>query len=142
MVTDRQRTLVQTTFQTISPIADDAAVLFYQRLFEIAPELRPMFSENMTEHRRQVMQIIAAAVKGLDRFDQLISTVRDLGRRHVGYGVQEKHYDLYGQAILWALEMGLGAAFTAEVREAWTAVYGVLSTTMKEGAREAQLAAV
>lgn len=142
MVTDRQRTLVQTTFQTITPIADDAAVLFYQRLFEIAPELRPMFSENMTEHRRQVMQIIAAAVKGLDRFDQLISTVRDLGRRHVGYGVQEEHYDLYGRAILWALEMGLGAAFTAEVREAWTAVYGVLATTMKEGAREAQLAAV
>jgi hemoglobin-like flavoprotein len=137
MVTDRQKTLVQTTFQTIAPIADDAAVLFYQRLFEIAPELRPMFRGEMTEQRKKLMQMLTAAVKGLDRLDQLVPVVQDLGRRHAGYGVEDKHYDTVGAALLWTLEMGLGAAFTPEVKDAWTTVYGVLAATMKTAANEA-----
>jgi hemoglobin-like flavoprotein len=137
MVTDRQKTLVQTTFQTIMPIADDAAVLFYQRLFEIAPELRPMFRGDMTEQRKKLMQMLTAAVKGLDRLEQLVPVVQDLGRRHVAYGVEDKHYDTVGAALLWTLEMGLGAAFTPEVKDAWATVYGLIATTMKTAANEA-----
>src|SRR3954468_4886081 len=137
MVTDRQKTLVQTTFQTIVPIAADAAVLFYQRLFEIAPELRPMFRSDMTEQRKKLMQMLTAAVKGLDRLEQLVPVVQDLGRRHVGYGVEDKHYDTVGAALLWTLEMGLGEAFTPEVKDAWATVYGVLASTMKAAANEA-----
>lgn len=136
MVTDVQRKLVQSTFAAIVPIADDAAMLFYQRLFEIAPELRSMFRGEMTEQRKKLMQMLTAAVKGLDRLEQLVPVVEDLGRRHAGYGVEDRHYDTVGEALLWTLEMGLGAAFTADVKEAWTTVYGVLATTMKNAARE------
>jgi len=136
MVTEVQRKLVQATFAAILPIADDAAMLFYQRLFEIAPELRSMFRSDMTEQRKKLMQMLTAAVKGLDRLDQLVPVVEDLGRRHAGYGVEDKHYDTVGAALLWTLEMGLGAAFTADVKDAWATVYGVLATTMKNAARD------
>ena len=142
MLTDTQKQLVQSSFATITPIADDAAVLFYQRLFEMAPELRPMFRGDMAEQRKKLMQMLTAAVKGLDRLEQLVPVVQDLGRRHVHYGVEDRHYDTVGAALLWTLEMGLGAAFTAEVKDAWATVYGILATTMKTAAAEAQLATV
>ena len=141
MLTAAQKTLVQTSFATIVPIADDAAALFYQRLFELDPSLQAMFRGSMIEQRKKLMQMLTAAVKGLDRLEQLVPVVQDLGRRHATYGVAEAHYDTVGAALLWTLEMGLGAAFTAETREAWTAVYGLLATTMKDAAREALAAA-
>ena len=141
MLTAAQKTLVQTSFATNVPIADDAAALFYQRLFELDPSLQAMFRGSMIEQRKKLMQMLTAAVKGLDRLEQLVPVVRDLGRRHATYGVAEAHYDTVGAALLWTLEMGLGAAFTAETREAWTAVYGLLATTMKDAARETLAAA-
>jgi hemoglobin-like flavoprotein len=134
MPTDRQIALVQETFATITPIADDAAVLFYRRLFELDPRLQRMFRGDMADQRRKLMQMLTAAVKGLSRLDQLVPVVEDLGRRHAGYGVDDAHYDAVGAALLWTLEKGLGQAFTPEVREAWTTVYGVLASTMKTAA--------
>jgi hemoglobin-like flavoprotein len=141
MVTERQKTLVHESFATIAPIADDAAALFYRRLFEIDPSLRPMFPGEMSEQRKKLMQMITAAVKGLDRLEQLVPVVRDLGRRHAGYGVKDEHYGTVGAALLWTLEKGLGAAFTPETKEAWAAVYGLLAFTMQRAAREASVAA-
>jgi len=141
MLTLAQKTLVQDSFATIAPIADDAAVLFYQRLFELDPSLESMFRGNMAEQRKKLMQMLTAAVKGLDRLEQLVPVVENLGRRHAGYGVSDAHYDTVGSALLWTLEMGLGRAFTAEVKDAWATVYGLLATTMKEAAREVRAAA-
>jgi len=141
MLTLAQKTLVQDSFATIAPIADDAAVLFYRRLFELDPSLEPMFRGNMAEQRKKLMQMLTAAVKGLDRLDQLVPVVENLGRRHAGYGVTDAHYDTVGSALLWTLEAGLGRAFTAEVKDAWATVYGLLATTMKEAAREVRAAA-
>jgi hemoglobin-like flavoprotein len=141
MVTAAQKALVQNTFADIAGIADDAAVLFYKRLFELDPSLQPMFRGDMAEQRRKLMQMITAAVKGLDRLEQLVPVVQDLGRRHGAYGVVDAHYETVGAALLWTLEMGLGRAFTPEVKGAWTAVYGLLATTMKDAAREARQAA-
>ena len=137
MLTVRQKDLVQGTFASIATIADDAAILFYQRLFELDPSLRPMFRSDMAEQRKKLMQMITAAVKGLDRLDQLVPVVQNLGRRHAGYGVQDSHYDTVGAALLWTLEAGLGRQFTPEVKEAWATVYGLLATTMKDAARDA-----
>ena len=137
MLTVVQKSLVQNSFASIATIADDAAVLFYQRLFELDPSLRPTFRGDMAEQRKKLMQMITAAVKGLDRLEQLVPVVKDLGRRHAGYGVADSHYDTVGAALLWTLEVGLGRAFTPDVKEAWTAVYGLLATTMKTAAREA-----
>jgi hemoglobin-like flavoprotein len=141
MLTLTQKTLVQETFAAIAPIADDAAVLFYRRLFEIDPSLQGMFRGDMAEQRKKLMQMLTAAVKGLDRLEQLVPVVQELGRRHAAYGILDAHYDTVGGALLWTLEMGLGAQFTAETREAWATVYGLLATTMKEAAREAPKAA-
>jgi len=137
MVTSAQKSLVQASFATIAPIADDAARLFYQRLFELDPSLERMFRGDMTEQRRRLMQMLTAAVKGLDHLDKLVPVVQDLGRRHEGYGVTDAHYDTVGAALLWTLEMGLGKSFTPEVKEAWAAVYGLLASTMKAAAHEA-----
>jgi hemoglobin-like flavoprotein len=139
-MTAEQKRLVQETFATIAPIADDAAALFYRRLFDIDPSLQRMFRGDMAEQRKRLMQMIAVAVKGLDRLEQLVPAVQDLGRRHAGYGVEDRHYETVGKALLWTLEKGLGSAFTPEVRAAWTAVYGVLATTMKEASREVAVA--
>lgn len=141
MVTAGQKSLVQGSFADIATIADDAAVLFYQRLFELDPSLRPMFRGDMAEQRKKLMQMLTAAVKGLDRLEQLVPVVQDLGRRHATYGVSDSHYDTVAEALLWTLEMGLGRGFTPQVKEAWVAVYTLLATTMKNAARES-LAAV
>ena len=134
MLTLTQIELVQNTFANIAPIADDAAVLFYRRLFEIDPSLQQMFKGDMAEQRRKLMQMLTAAVKGLPRLDRLVPVVEELGRRHAGYGVSDAHYDTVGAALIWTLEKGLGRAFTPEVKDAWTTVYGVLASTMKNAA--------
>ena len=136
MLTVDQKTLFQNSFASIAGIADDAAVLFYQRLFELDPALRRLFRGDMAEQRKKLMQTLTAAVKGLDRLDQLVPVVQDLGRRHAGYRVEERHYDTVGEARLWTLAAGLGREFTPEVEQAWAAVYGLLATTMKAAARE------
>jgi hemoglobin-like flavoprotein len=136
MLTNTQKTLVQQSFAAVAPIADDAAALFYRRLFELDPSLERMFKGDMTEQRRKLMQMLTAAVKGLDRLDQLVPVVEDLGRRHAGYGVADAHYDTVGAALLWTLEKGLGSAFTPEVEDAWIAVYGLLAGTMKNASKE------
>jgi hemoglobin-like flavoprotein len=141
MLTIAQKTLVQASFATIAPIADDAAVLFYRRLFELDPSLKALFRGDMAEQRKKLMQMLTAAVKGLDRLDQLVPVVEELGRRHAGYGVADRHYDTVGEALLWTLEKGLGRGFTPEVREAWVTVYGLLATTMRDAAREAAMVA-
>src|SRR5687768_11035390 len=141
MVTDTQKALVQQSFAAVAPIADDAAALFYRRLFELDPSLERMFKGDMAEQRRKLMQMLTAAVKGLDRLEHLVPVVEDLGRRHAGYGVADAHYDTVGAALLWTLEKGLGQAFTPEVQDAWVAVYGLLAGTMKNAAKESLVGA-
>jgi hemoglobin-like flavoprotein len=141
MVTDTQKVLVQESFAAVMPIADAAAALFYRRLFELDPSLERMFKGDMKEQRKKLMQMLTAAVKGLDRLDQLVPVVEDLGRRHAGYGVADAHYDTVGEALLWTLEKGLGNAFTPEVKDAWIAVYGLLAGTMKNAAKESLVGA-
>ena len=124
--------LVQQTWEQVLPIADTAAQLFYNRLFELDPSLRGMFRQtDMAEQRKKLMQMITVAVRGLGKIDELIPAIRAMGQRHVGYGVQDHHYDTVGAALIWTLEQGLGEAFTAEARESWTLVYGTLASVMK-----------
>lgn len=129
-----QKILVQTTFQAVLAIADTAAQLFYGRLFELDPSLQPMFKGDMATQRRKLMTTLEVAVRGLDRLDQIVPSVQALGRGHVKYGVQDKHYDTVGAALIWTLEKGLGDAFTPEVKEAWIAVYTLLAGVMKDAA--------
>lgn len=136
-MTPEQKDLVQTTFADVVPIADTAAKLFYGKLFELDPELKSLFKGDMEEQGRKLMKIIATAVNGLDRLDEIVPVVEDLGKRHVGYGVKDKDYNTVGTALLWTLKQGLDSSFTPEVEEAWTVVYTLLADTMKNAAAKA-----
>lgn len=133
-ITANQKELVQTTFGMVVPIADKAAEIFYAKLFELDPELKPLFKGNMAEQGNKLMTMLAAAVKGLDDLEALVPVVQDLGKRHIGYGIMDSHYDTVGAALLGTLEAGLGEAWDRDVKEAWIAVYTLLATTMKETA--------
>jgi hemoglobin-like flavoprotein len=130
-------TLVQDSFRKVVPIADQAAALFYARLFELDPELRGLFRGDMVQQGRKLMAMITMAVTSLNRLDLLVPSVRALGARHAGYGVEEEHYATVGAALLWTLEKGLGEEFTPAVRDAWTATYSLLANTMIEAQRGA-----
>ena len=133
-MTPNQIDLVRSSFARVAPAATQVATLFYGQLFERDPQLRRLFRGDMTEQGGKLMQVLAAAVAGLDRLGELAPVLRDLGRRHAGYGVTDAHYDTVARALLWTLERGLGADFTPEVREAWRVAYAALAQTMREGA--------
>ncbi len=136
-VTPHQITLVQTTWEQVVPIADTAADLFYGKLFEIDPALKPMFPSEMAEQKKKLMMTITVAVRGLGNVGALVPVLKSLGAKHVAYGVKDEHYATVGAALLWTLGQGLAEAFTEEVKAAWVAVYTLLADTMKAGAAEA-----
>ena len=136
-MTPRDTELVQSSFAKVAPIAEQAAELFYARLFELDPSLQSLFKGDMVEQGKKLMAMIGAAVQGLDDLESLVPVVQDLGRRHRRYGVEADHYGTVGQALLDTLAKGLGDAFTEDVKRAWTTVYGVLSTTMIAAAQDA-----
>jgi hemoglobin-like flavoprotein len=140
-LTDNQKRLISESFRAVAPIAGTAAGLFYCRLFEIDPGVRPLFRGNIEDQGRKLMQTLGYAVASLDRLEQLLPALREMGRRHAGYGVAEPHYETVGAALLWTLGQGLADAFTPDVRQAWAALYGLLATEMKLGAAEPAMAA-
>lgn len=130
-MTPTQVQLIRSSWAAVEPIADDAATLFYARLFELDPSLTHLFRHtDMAKQRKVLMQTLAVVVKSIDRLEQLVPAVQALGRRHTGYGVQAEHYATVGAALIWTLERGLGDAFTTEVREAWETAYGTLASVM------------
>ncbi|HUJ97068.1 MAG TPA: globin family protein [Stellaceae bacterium] len=130
-MTPEQKQLVRASFAKLAPIADDAAALFYQRLFTLDPKLKALFTHDMKEQGRKLMTMIGTAVAQLDKVEALLPVLRELGKRHVGYGVRDSDYDTVAIALLWTLEQGLGADFTPALKDAWTACYGVLAGEMK-----------
>jgi len=131
--------LVKQSFERLRPISMVAAEIFYNRLFEIDPSLRGMFKGDMQRQGAMLMSMIDAAVRGLDNPNALVPMLKSLGARHSGYGVQDTHYATVGNALLHTLEVGLGEDFIPDVRDAWLKVYGLIATTMLEGAREVPL---
>lgn len=131
-VTGAQKQLVQTSFKLVEEKADIAADLFYQRLFDAAPELRSLFPEDLRDQKKKLMGALKVLVNTLDNPDKLIPILEDMGRKHKGYGVVEDHYVPVADALVWTLEEGLGAAFTEEVRHAWTALYSAVASIMIE----------
>lgn len=132
-MTPRQIHLVQTTWSQVAPAAPQVAALFYGRLFELDPGLRPLFPPDLREQGAKLMTMLTMVVKGLDRPETLLPVARQLGRRHVDYGVQDSHYATVGAALLWTLGEGLGDAFDAEAREAWSSAYTFLADAMRSG---------
>ena len=129
-MTPDQVKLVQQSFAKVAPISETAAVLFYDRLFEIAPQVKAMFPADLTEQRKKLMATLAVVVNGLGNLESILPAASALARRHVSYGARAEHYPVVGAALLWTLEKGLADAWTPETAAAWTAAYGALSGFM------------
>jgi nitric oxide dioxygenase len=122
--------LVQESFAKVAPISEAAATIFYDRLFEVAPQVRAMFPDDMTEQRKKLMATLAVVVGGLTNLEAILPAASALAKRHVAYGAKPAHYPVVGGALLWTLEKGLGEAWTPDVAAAWTSAYGTLSGYM------------
>jgi hemoglobin-like flavoprotein len=140
-MTPDQITLVRNSFALVEPIAPQAAALFYDHLFQADPSLRALFRGDMVQQGASLMSMIGSAVQILDQPQKLTGVLQAMGRRHVAYGVRDAHYAPVGAALLLTLKQGLGEAFTPEVNEAWTTLYGVISTTMQDAAAQVTPAA-
>jgi hemoglobin-like flavoprotein len=136
-MTPEQVTMVQDSFKKVVPIADTAADLFYDRLFAIAPEVRPLFPDDLKDQKKKLIGMLATAVTNLHQVSTILPAVEDLGKRHVSYGVTAKHYEPVGAALLWTLEQGLGPDFTPPVKAAWTEAYTTLAGVMQGAAATA-----
>jgi hemoglobin-like flavoprotein len=129
-MTPKQVALVQQSFAKVAPISEQAAAMFYGRLFDVAPQVKAMFPDDMGEQRIKLMATLATVVNGLTNLEAVLPAASALARRHVTYGAKAEHYPAVGSALLWTLEKGLGTAWTAEVADAWKAAYATLSTYM------------
>ncbi|MBW4888737.1 hypothetical protein KXQ82_03385 [Mucilaginibacter sp. HMF5004] len=123
-------TLVKESWKlvAVNPLA--AGQLFYSRLFQIAPELKPMFRSDMATQSNALTTMIGYVINKLDKLDEIIDEVANLARRHVKYGVKDEHYTIVGEALLWTLKMGLGEHWTPQVSAAWVKCYTLLSSAM------------
>lgn len=137
-MTPEQKDIVRHTWSSVAPIADAAADLFYDRLFELDPQLKQLFEgTDLNAQKEKLVQALATTVANLDAIGELAAALADLGRRHATYGVVDAHYDTVGQALLWTLEKGLGDAWEPAAEQAWATAYRLVSETMKQGAAEA-----
>jgi nitric oxide dioxygenase len=138
-MTPKQKSVIRQTWNQIAPIADQAASMFYDRLFETDPELRALFAAtDMASQRKKLIEALAMVVGGLDQVEEIVGDLEALGRRHAGFGVTDHHYDAVGGAFLWTLNRGLGDAWTTETAAAWTAAYDLVASTMRAGAAAGQ----
>jgi hemoglobin-like flavoprotein len=130
-----QKALVQTTWRQVVPVADTASALFYDRLFEIDPQVRNLFKNtDMESQRKKLIKTIDAVVGALNEIEQLVPHIEDLGRRHATYGVTDAHYETVGAALLWTLEKGLGDSWTSDVKAAWAVAYATIADVMRAAA--------
>jgi hemoglobin-like flavoprotein len=127
-------TLVQESWKQVVPIAEQAAALFYEELFTLDPSLRQLFKSDMKAQGRKLTSMLNTAVVNLARIETILPAVKDLGRRHVAYGVEPAHYKTVGTALIATLEKGLGGGFTPDVRAAWIEAYTALATVMQDAA--------
>ena len=134
-MTPEQAQIIKLTFAQVMRDRDRVGRMFYDRLFSIAPEVKPLFRGDIAEQSRKLMDTLALAVGMLRDMPTLVMTLQGLAKRHVGYGVRDEHYDKVGEALLWTLEKGLGDAFTAQVRDAWAALYVAVAKIMRDAAK-------
>ena len=130
-MTSHQIGLIKSSWQAASTVGDAVEELFYMRLFEIAPEVEPMFNRTtIKEQSKELLNMFSHIIGKLDRLPDILDEVAKLAQRHVIYGVKPEHYTVLGEALLWTLEKGLGEKWNDELKEAWTRFYTTLSGAM------------
>lgn len=138
-LTGHQQQLIRASFETLLPIQEAATALFYERMFALDPRLTTLFKGEMNAHGRKLIGALRTVVDHSHCLGRLVPALRELGRRYDNVGATDRDYDTVAAALIWTLEQELGADFTAETRDAWTACYGVLADEMKAAAHEAKM---
>ena len=129
-ITPRQVALIRQSFDAIWPVRSKLATLFYQRLFELAPDARALFPADMERQHLKLMDMIAAIVGAIENRDIFRSILSRSGRDHVRFGAKPAHFVAFGEALVWSLQQQFGAAFTPEQREAWMTLYDAVQAEM------------
>jgi nitric oxide dioxygenase len=140
-MTPEQITLVQSSFARLGPRLPVLAARFYTELFGLDPELRALFSSDLTEQEARFAEKLGAIVRAMPRLEELLGHTRALGARHVGYRVRVADYETVGRALIGALAALLGDDFDLATREAWTIAYSLVAETMLDGAADARITA-
>ena len=133
-MTPQQKQLVKESWEKVLPIQETAAELFYGRLFDMYPKVKPLFKGDMKEQGEKLMNMLNMAVNGLDNLETLIKPLEESGKAHKSYGVKAEDYDKVADAFLWTLGQGLGDAFTSDVKQAWIVTYTTVAGVMIDGA--------
>ena len=134
VITARQISIIQNSFKKVKPIAEQAAELFYGKLFTYNPSLKKVFKSDMQDQGRKLMKIPVDVVASLNDLNALVPILQKMAKQHLNYGVKVGDYTPVGNALLYALKQGLGPAFTSELRQAWIDVYQIVANTMREAA--------
>ncbi len=127
--------LVKDSYAQVAPIAEQAAALFYERLFEVAPQVRRLFRSDMNTQGRMLMATLGLVVNNLEQPERVLGMIGKLGARHQDYGARPEHYPVVGETLLWTLQQGLGKGFTPAHRRAWQEAYALLSGLMIDAQR-------
>lgn len=135
--TAEQTLLLRKSFALVERQTHVAALIFYQRLFELAPGLRALFKSDIESQSTKLIEMLSVTLGLLEKPEELTATLEHLGASHVGYGVETAHYDIAGEALMTMLERVLGGQFTGETRRAWVELYQGISEAMLRGAAKA-----
>ncbi len=135
-MTPKQIGLMQASWAMVLPVKDSVTTLFYGRIFDLDPGLQTLFRGDMKVQGRKLLSFIGAAISSLGSVDNIIPGLQELGRKHLDYGVKDSDYDTFGAALIWALEQGLGEAFSVDVCDAWIQTYELLAGVMKNAAKD------
>ena len=141
-MTPEQILLVRSSWPAIAENADALTTHFYAHLFEIDHGAARLFSGvDMAAQKKKLAQALSVVVHALDNIDSLLPALAGLAKRHMNYGVEDRHFDSVGDALLWALDDVLGDAFTSDVRDAWAQAYAIVSSVMRRPLARDEVAA-
>lgn len=144
-MTPAQLRLLQRSYAKIEPIADQFGTIFYERLFTIAPEIRPLFRSDLKAQQAKFMKVIAEVVQlHLRSIISLPVTAQAAnsavlpgafwsGKLHAAYGVRMEDYEIMKSALTWALEKTLGDECNEDIKAAWGTAYDIVVGAMQEG---------
>ena len=129
-MTEKQIQLVQQSWLQVKPVARQAGMIFYEKLFIVAPAVKHMFTQDMQQQADKLVTMLSYVVTRLHRLDDIIAEVEELGKRHQQYGAAPAHYDVVGSCLVATLKDGLADKWTDELQQAWIAAFSILKTAM------------
>ena len=134
---------LETSFDLVAPRGDELMDVFYARLFEAAPAVKPLFARtDLRKQKIMLLRVLGLLRQSLRNLDAIVPVLHDLGARHVDYGAQPEHYPVVGAVLIASMAEVAGDAWRPEYERAWAGAFDIVAGAMLDGAaRELDLAA-